>query len=438
MFRINGELTEEKLLDFIKQHKSKINRYEMLQNYYNGKHRILNEPKLNDYDNHRNVTNFCKVAVTTTTGYLTGKPIIYTSQDDNYLKILNNIFDKNDEDDKNAELDKGTAIKGVKYELHYIKNVNNKPEPRFAIIEPEEMFLIYDYSIEPEIMYAVRYYIADDVEKIEIYDDSSIKYYSKKEEKLFLEEEILHFYKEVPVVEFVQNEERKAVFEDFLTLQDDYNRQVTNQANNLNYFTDAYMILENMEGTENEDIEEARRNKVFKTPQDGKVSWLLKPTEDAVVENHKKTLKDNIFLVGCFPDWSSNEFAGNLSGVAIEFKILNMEQLCAVKERKMTKSIMRRIRLITNILNSQGNNFDPESIQITFVRNLPKNLAELADTIQKLRGIISDERLISLLPFIEDVRSEMEIKKKEQQGELEDEDIKGILNKYLEEESQYE
>ena len=47
-------------------------------------------------------------------------------------------------------------------------------------------------------------------------------------------------------------------------------------------------------------------------------------------------------------------------------------------------------------------------IQKVFTRNVPKNLVEAADTAQKLQGIVSHETILSILPFIEDAKAELE------------------------------
>lgn len=431
MYRINGELDYKTLDKFISQHNTELARFQKLQRYYDGKHDIITKPQETISDKNRIVTNYCKLATTTVTGFLIGKPIKYNCDDMKYLDTLNYIFDKNDEDDKNSELAKTLSVKGEAYEVLYIKNVNNKPEVRFAQVPVEEMFVVYNTDIEPELQYAVRHYKFDDQEKVEIYSKKSIRYLTKNDEKYVLDQEVPHFFDEVPVIHYINNSEKTGDFEGIISLQDDYNNKLSEISNNLSYFNDAYMVISNMSETQKTDIESARENRVFFVEKDGKIEWLLKPMDDAVVEHHKKTLKDNIFLTACFPDWSSEEFVGNLSGVAIRFKILNLEQLCSVKERKMTKGLMRRIRLITNFLNKQGNSFNTEAIKISFVRNLPENLVEIADVITKLRGIIADSTLIALLPFVEDVNAELEAIKEQNNGELSAGDVKGVLSKYI-------
>lgn len=55
-------------------------------------------------------------------------------------------------------------------------------------------------------------------------------------------------------------------------------------------------------------------------------------------------------------------------------------------------------------------------VEITFTENLPVDISYIADTINKLRGIVSDETLISQLPFITDIEAEMAKIEKQNDG----------------------
>ena len=50
----------------------------------------------------------------------------------------------------------------------------------------------------------------------------------------------------------------------------------------------------------------------------------------------------------------------------------------------------------------------PESINITFNINLPENILETAQTVNQLRNLVSDETLLSQIPFVSDVDKEIE------------------------------
>ena len=50
----------------------------------------------------------------------------------------------------------------------------------------------------------------------------------------------------------------------------------------------------------------------------------------------------------------------------------------------------------------------PSYVDIIFTTTLPENALEVAQTINQLRGLVSDETLVSQLPFIQDASWEVE------------------------------
>ena len=83
------------------------------------------------------------------------------------------------------------------------------------------------------------------------------------------------------------------------------------------------------------------------------------------------------------------------------------------KEKYYKKSLKRRIELFCNYLNLKAIAVNPNNVKITFTRQLPKNLNELAQMIANLSGKVSTETLIEQLPFVEDASSEIEKVKQE-------------------------
>ena len=57
-------------------------------------------------------------------------------------------------------------------------------------------------------------------------------------------------------------------------------------------------------------------------------------------------------------------------------------------------------------------------IQPIFTRNKPKNEVELANMVKSLYGILSDETLISILPFVENSKEEIEKRDLEKENTL--------------------
>ena len=88
------------------------------------------------------------------------------------------------------------------------------------------------------------------------------------------------------------------------------------------------------------------------------------------------------------------------------------------------KALNERLELILDYFNL---NLVPLDIQKIFTRNTPENLVELSNVITNLHGVVSQESLISLLPFIEDTEAELKKIEKENQTEQPLE-YKGLAN----------
>ena len=149
----------------------------------------------------------------------------------------------------------------------------------------------------------------------------------------------------------------------------------------------------------------------------GDVSWMLKEINDTALENYKNRLVSDMHLFSSVPNMTDNAFSGNLSGVAISYKMWSMDQVIAIKERKFKKSLQRRIELITNILNLFGGNYDYRDINIVFNRNRPQNKLENAQIAQMISPFISHQTLLSKLDDIENVQEELENIKEENKDE---------------------
>ena len=98
---------------------------------------------------------------------------------------------------------------------------------------------------------------------------------------------------------------------------------------------------------------------------------------------------------------------------------MGLENIVSVKEAKFKKGLMRRIELLCNFLNIATNDLLLYTdIQPIFTRNKPKNETELANMVKSLYGILSDETLISILPFIENSKEEIEKRDLEKENTL--------------------
>lgn len=221
-----------------------------------------------------------------------------------------------------------------------------------------------------------------------------------------------HYFGLVPVVEYKNNEQEVGDFETVIPLIDAYDKLESDSLNDFEYFTDAYLVLSGV-SADSDDIKQMKENRVLLLDEDSSASWLIKNGNDTNIQNIKDRVQTDIHKFAKVPDLSDESFSGNTSGIAIKYKLYGTETIISTKERKFQKGLQRRIELLFNILALKGMNYDWRSIDINFTRNLPSNINEVADIVQKLAGTVSRETLLAQIPCVTNITAEIERIKEE-------------------------
>ena len=291
------------------------------------------------------------------------------------------------------------------------------------------MIIVYDNSLEKNIVGAVRYYYYTDVSDNEqkvymtIYNHDMIEYYQGKvgaPELVDLEE---NYFDGIPVVEFLENENRKGCFEDAISIVDAIESVISSSVNEIEYFDNAYLLLKNLAGTTKDDVDAMKENRVMLVEDDGDAKFLTKTVDDEYTQNLLNRLVNEYHKITKTPNLTDEKFAGNVSGVSLKFKLFALEKDMAKKESKWKKSLQRMLELICTILTIKGSNIDYRDIKITFTRALPTNTTEQADLVAKLTGIVSLETLLSQLDFIDNPAKELDLINKEKEEQMKSLDI---------------
>lgn len=399
-------------------------KYEKLNRYYAGEHDILNYIK-NDPQapNNKIVHNMAKYITDTSTGYFIGKPVIYNSENEEFLEVIMQIYSDNDEQDHNTELAKQTSIFGECPEMLYLDEDCNI---RFAKVYPGNVLMIYETDAPYTSPLAViRRTVSTDKDKniiarCEFWTDSIVMYFESFNGGAYnLYDMCEHYWQDVPFVLYINNEERIGDFENEISEIDAYNKAQSNTANTFEYNDDSIMTITNLGDVSNDDVRQMKEDQVVLIPENGEISWLQKQINDTALENYKKRLLEDIHNGSATPNMNDEAFGGNLSGISISYKLWGLEQKTGIKERKFKRSLQRRLKLICNILKVFGKEYDYKDITMKFRRNKPQNITEIADIITKLASDLSRETKLELLPFIEDVKEELRRLSEEQNMELE-------------------
>lgn len=413
-------LTPEMIVRYINNDLMRHAQLEKLYEYYKGNSDIKSRRMTDSTKPNNKVANpYANYITDITTGYFMGEPIKYTSAQPEFLDEINNVFEYNDEAAENSELAKDASIFGVAFELMYL---DNQKDIRFKKISPIGAIPIYDDSIENELLYFIRYWDNVDVitgsktTYVEVYDSEKIDYYEQGIGAIKFINSIPHYFKLVPIAIYQNNEEELGDYENVITLIDVYDKAISDSVNNLDYFADAYLVLYGADGLEADDIATMKEQRVLLMPTGASAEWLTKSAQDTNLELVKATLDENIHKFSKCPKLTDKDFAGNASGVAIKYKLMGLENSVSKKERAFKKAIQRRLEVICNYLYTLGKTFDYREIKMSFSRNIPSNISEVADTLSKIGYLLSEDTQRSLLPLDIDLEHEADKKQKEQES----------------------
>ena len=414
----------ELLSTYINDHKKAVTcEYKPLQDAYNTDYAILHGDKKEAYKpDNRVPVNFAKYIVDTLNGFFLGIPVKVACENNTVSDYINLLDAYNDQDDSNAELGKICSIYGHGFEMYY---VDSEGQIAIAALDPMESFMIYDESIESHPRYFIRTYFDNDNEEHgSISDGVNVRYFDVSPSVKFTSEPEIHGFDGVPAVEFLENRERRGAFESVLPLINAYNKAISEKANDVDYFADAYMKVLGAELDES-GVRHIRDNRLINFDGDAAgivVDFLSKPDGDTTQEHLIDRLEKLIFQISMVANISDENF-GNSSGIALRYKLQSMSNLAKTKERKFTSGMVRRYRLIFSNPLSGMTNIDGgkawAGIKYVFTRNYPANVAEEAEIARNLEGVVTVPTQLSVLSIVEDPNKEAKELEAEQVGMLE-------------------
>lgn len=412
------ELTDAKLSRFIARHAAEsMFRYKQLQDAYETDFPIFHKkPKPEWKPDNRIAVNFAKYIVDTMNGYFIGNPIkiIVDGGEETIEKYIEFLDQYNDQDDNNAELSKICSIYGKGYEMYY-----NDEDGNVGIIylDPTEAFMIYDDSVLKRERYFVRLYRDEDnVLHGSVSDQEKVRWFTIKGKIVWNEQEQLHYFNGVPATEYRENKECQGIFEPVMPIINAFNKAISEKANDVDYFADAYLKII---GTllDEDELKHIRSDRVINFDGDGEsviVDFLQKPNGDTTQENLLDRLQNLIFLIAMVANISDENF-GTSSGIAMAYKLQGMSNLRKTKERKFTSGMNRRYKLIFSNPGNAMKKDDWVKLHYKFTPNVPANLLEESQIAQNLSGVVSQETQLGVLSVVDNPKTEIERIDKEEE-----------------------
>ena len=414
----NEALSARKLQKIISYHRTNIlPQLQRNKGYYDGvgqqiMKRVKKDP---EKPNNKIVKNYCKSIVENFRGYITGIPVTYSSfYNDVNISPLLDCLRFNDYENVDSEWLKNALIYGYAPELIY---VNEDQEKRFKNLNPENVIPVYADDLDQKLLYVIYYYPILDWESdswenrysVNVYDDTTISHFTCDSSftNLIPDGEMeLHYFNQVPFSIFYLTDDMESIFKCVMGLQDAYNKMLSDSVNDWQAFVDAYLVLTNVTA-DADDIASMKENRVLVLDDDATAAYLTKNSSDTQVQNLLETINVAIHTIANSPDFSSEEFgAGVSSGIALQFKLVGFNNIAANIETQFKKAIYKRLHLLNNLFTLVDS--DEYDVKVSFTHNLPSNISDIADTVNKLRGLVSNETLLSQLPFVGDVQAEKE------------------------------
>lgn len=427
------EIGMEDIIAYIKQFNEKqLTRLARLNDYYEGRHAILNRTKAEGLSNNRIAVNFASYIADLTSAYLIGSPVKYSAPEGVDIDAILSSLKKADSATQDSDLALDAAVFGTCYELMYMSS-DPKPEPRLARLSPLNTFVVYDDTVEQNPVFAVYYYPIRDASgnitkyKGSYYTDaisvdfeltSSLAFHSAGDTKR-------HFFGIVPINEIYNDGRRSGDFEQVTSLIDAYNTLQSDRVNDKEQFVDAILVLTGASFGDTDDesrdtVKAVKENRVIELQDGATAQYLTRQFDEGSVEVLQRRIEQSIHKISKTPDMSDENFASNVSGVAMRYKLLPLEERTTIKERYFAEGLRYRLRLLQNVAEIAGGaKVDISEIEIRFSRSLPVNELEIAQTVQTLNGIVPQETLLGMIPAVTDVTAAIEKLDAEKQAAVE-------------------
>jgi len=383
--------------------------------------------------------SFVSEIVDTKQGYMIGIPVTYslssgalnvtkkspeevlseTEENNKITSQLIRLQKSTNLHDLNMETIKKTSICGTSSRLLFVSksssNALDVTDIKAVNVEPWETIFIYDRT-GLDLLVAIRYYYInvlsdnDSVKaklKLEIYDKTSIYYYVENDNSTFdidTSEELnprTHLFDNVPLFEFKNNNERQGDCDKVLALIDTYDKTVSDLSSELEQFRLAYIALFGLKASK-ADLDKLRQTGMFEMTKEGKVEFVTKDINIDQIMSYLNKLENNIVRFAKSVNFKDENFYGNLSGIAIRYKLMQLEEKAMTTQVKFEVADSYMWKLLEPMLNFISNiEFSYLYIERQFTRNIPVNLLEEARIQTELEGSVSTKTRLSVASFVQ-------------------------------------
>lgn len=450
---------EQYIVKEINNFKVSQRRKEMIdgEKYYAGKHDILSRKRtvigengeleeVHNLPNNRIVDNQYKKMVDQKNNYLLGQPISVQCENEQYAKLLKQVFNK-----KFQRLMKAVGEDSLNCGLGWLfVHYNERGELMFKRLRPFEIIPGWKDAEHTILDYAIRIYevIAYEgqqekvIQKVEVYDDKGITFFelsdgdTLKPVEPFVQNyftitgedgsETGYNWTKIPLIPFKYNNKEIPLIKMVKNLQDGLNVILSNFQNNMEEdVRNTILILKNYDG---QNLGEFRKNlaavgAVKVRTVDGADGGVDKLTIEVNSENYKAIIeifKKAIIENAMGYDAKDDRLAGNPNQMNIQSMYSDIDLDANGMETEFQASFEDLLWFINcHFANMGMGDFEGEEVEIIFNRDILISEGEVIENCSKSVGVLSDETIIANHPWVDDPQVEMERLKKQKEENME-------------------
>ncbi len=432
----NSVMTLEEIIqEEIKEWHNSKERQLMLdgQKYYKGDADILKRKRMaigeggeleevKNLANNKLIHNFVRKLTDQKVGYLLSKPLSIQTKNKQYKKILDNVFNKSFMR-LIKNLGKDAVNKGIAWAQIYY---NEEGQLRFKRLPSEEIIPLWKDSEHTKLDALIRVYeitvyegrTKETIQKVEYWDTKQVLRYVEYKGRLIPDveapEDTGHFsvvddkgnkqsftWSKVPFVYFKYNDEEQPLIKFVKSLVDDYDRNKSDNSNNLEDLPNSIYVLKDYDG---ENLGEFRRNmslyRAVKVAGDGGVETRNLEINVEAYKTHIEQTRKDIYEFGRGVDTQSDKFGNSPSGIALKFLYNDLDLDCNIIETEFQASLEYLLWFINqHLINTNQGDFTNENVEFIFNRDTLINETDSINNCKSSVGIISDETIVSNHPW---------------------------------------
>lgn len=418
--------------------------------YFDNEHDILTrkrtiigeDGKLEEVENlpnNRIIDNQYGKLVNQKANYLLGQPFALEGDNKQYIELLKQIFNKRFMRTlKNAG--KAALNGGIAWLYPYYDDLG---ELDFRLLPSYEILPFWKDSEHNKLNMAVRLYQVEDyegtewkiIEKVEVYDLNGVHCFILRNGELIPDNDAFDFdcayvinegkplnWAKVPLIPIKYNEQETPLLKKVKSLQDGINVMLSDFENNMQEDArNTILVLKNYDG---QNLGEFRKNLAtygaVKVRYDGETKGGVESLEinvnaenyKAIVEIFKKAIIEN----GMGYDAKDDRLSGNPNQMNIQSMYSDIDLDANDMETELQAAFEEILWFVNSHLANTGHgDFDGEEVTVIFNRDILINETEAIANCSASVGILSDETIVGMHPWVDDPQNELERLKRQKE-----------------------